>query len=381
MQKQIAFIRPKPWPLANMRLSEIIKEEFRDCNVDVIDIKPLVTHNLWILGVNAVITGWQYAPELLTGKKLFREAFWRTPFMFKTVKRLLAKKLAGRNYWFTFQMQSLFDCSLPDTPHFIYTDHTHLANLSYPGFDRKSLYEKWVDLERQIYQNATISFVRSTNIRQSIIEQYKQPPEKVACVYAASNVQFDASITEGKSYASQNILFVGADWERKGGSDLVEAFKLVLEKFPKATLTIIGASPNIQLRNCQVIGKIAPQKLIQYYKSAAVFCMPTRKDPFGIVYLEAMQAGLPIIATNTGAIPDFIQDGHNGFLVEPGDVQGIACGIMKLLADENLCQLFGRRSMKLVEERYTRRAVGEKIHKYILESLSVKPLTKTQFDV
>ena len=45
--------------------------------------------------------------------------------------------------------------------------------------------------------------------------------------------------------------------------------------------------------------------------------MPTRNDPFGIVYLEAMQAGLPIIATNVGAIPDFIQNNWNGFLVEP----------------------------------------------------------------
>ncbi len=374
MRKKIAFIRPKPWPLANTKLSEIIKKEFADCDVDVIDIKPLITHNLWILGVNALVTGWLYAPELLAGKKIFREAFWRTPFMFKAVKRLLAKKLAKKNYWFTIQMQSLFDCSLPGTPHFVYTDHTHLANLGYPGLNPKSLYRKWTDLERQIYRNATMNFVRSTNIRQSIIEQYQQPPEKVACVYAASNVQIEGFIAEEKSYASQNILFVGMDWERKGGADLVQAFKLVLEKFPDATLTIVGANPNIQLKNCRIIGKIAPPELIQYYKSAAVFCMPTRKDPFGIVYLEAMQAGLPIVATNLGAIPDFIQNDWNGFLVEPGDIRCIADGIIKLLADESLCQLFGKRSIKMVEERYTRQAVGEKIHKYILESLSTKPV-------
>ncbi len=350
-------------------MSETLTSQFSDCQLDIIDIRPLITQNWWILGVNAIQTVLLFARELLTGKKNFREAFWRTPFMFKTVRKLLAKKLKGKNYWFTFQMQSLFDCSLPNTPHFVYTDHTHLANLSYPGFDPDSLYKNWVDLEKQIYQKAAINFVRSTNIRKSLIEQYQQPPEKAICVYAGSNVEFNDFAAEGKTYEGQNVLFVGMDWERKGGPDLIEAFKLVQEKIPEASLTIIGASPKIRLPNCRVVGEVSPSELVDYYKSATVFCMPTRKDPFGIVYVEAMQAALPIVATNIGAIPDFIQNDWNGFLVEPGDILGIASGLIKLLKDESLCRLFGKRSLQLVRERYTRQAVGEKIHKYITEYL------------
>ena len=104
--------------------------------------------------------------------------------------------------------------------------------------------------------------------------------------------------------------------------------------------------------------------------------MPTTNDPFGIVYLEAMQAGLPIIATNVGAIPDFIQNDWNGFLVKPGDVQGIAKGLIKLLSSAELCQLFGKRNIDLIKERYSRQAVGQKIHKHITEYLAKEIYTR-----
>jgi|SRR5271157_2605840 len=370
MRKQIAFIRPGSWPLANIKMAETIREQFADCDIDIVDIKELILKNWWILGVNIILTGLLFGQDILARKKKIKEAFWHTPYIFKAVKWLLIKHLSHKKYWFTFQMQSMFDCSLLNTPHFVYTDHTHLVNLSYPGFEVSSLYKKWLRLEQQIYENTAINFVRSTNIRQSLIEQYHQSPERVTCVYAGSSVEVDRTAVEGKSYANQNILFVGMDWERKGGPELVEAFKLVLEKLPSASLIIVGSSPEIQMPNCQVIGLLDPPELIPYYKSASVFCMPTKWDPFPIVFMEAMRAGLPIVTTNIGAVSDFIQNDWNGILVEPGDVQGIANGLMKMLTNVDLCQLFGERNFRFTEERYSRQAVGQKIHKHITEYLT-----------
>lgn len=369
-RKQIAFIRPKPIPLANVKMSETIAAEFPECDIDVIDVKPLITQNAGILVINSILTLLLFSQDILTRRKKFREAFWRTPYIFTKAKQLLIKRLAHKKYWFTFQMQSLFDCSLPDTPHFIYTDHTHLANLNYPGFNRQSLYDKWVKLERQIYKNAGINFVRSSNIRQSLIDQYHQASDKAVLVYAGSNIEPDKFTHENKTYTNQNILFVGMDWERKGGPELLQAFELVLQRFPKATLTIAGTKPKVHLPNCLVLGQVPPSELKRFYQSASVFCLPTRKEPFGIAYLEAMQARLPIVSTNIGAVPDFIQNNWNGILVEPGDVQGIANGIMKLLADEELCELFGERNIRISQERYSWKVVGNKIHKYIVEYLS-----------
>ena len=97
--------------------------------------------------------------------------------------------------------------------------------------------------------------------------------------------------------------------------------------------------------------------------------MPTRVEPFGIAFLEAMQARLPIIGTDVGAIPDFLQNDWNGILVEPGDIQGIANGIVKLLNDPDLCRLYGERNFKLITERYSWPAVSKKIHTQIREYL------------
>jgi glycosyltransferase involved in cell wall biosynthesis len=370
MLKKFAFIRPKSWPLANLKVADALARQFSDYDMEIIDIEELVKTKINILAINTLLVWLIYGKDIVTGNKKFKEAFWRTPYIFKTVKRLLNLRLSKQNYLFTFQMQSLFDCSLPTVPHFIYTDHTHLANLAYPNFNVKKLYPKeWVELEKQVYINAAKIFVRSSNIQKSLIEQYQQPADKAICVYAGNNVETNKSTTEEKSYASKNILFVGIDWERKGGPELIEAFKLVLNKHQNATLTIAGAKPNIQMKNCSFLGKVSPTELNSYYETATLFCMPTRVEPFGIAFLEAMQARLPIIGTDVGAIPDFLQNDWNGILIEPGDVQGVANGIIKLLDNPDLCRLYGERNFNLIKERYSWQAVGQKFHAYITEYL------------
>ena len=371
MRKKIAFIRPKPWPLANVKVAEALAKQFPDHDMEIINIEDLVKTKAGILAINTFLAGLLYGWDIVTGNKKFKEAFWRTPYIFKTIKRLLRQKLSKQPHLFTFQMQSLFDCSVPNVPHFIYTDHTHFANLYYPDFNIKKLYpKKWTDLEKQVYANASKVFVRSSNIQKSLMEQYQQPAGKAICVYAGNNVESNNLTAEKKSYTKKNILFVGIDWKRKGGPELIEAFKLVLIKHPNATLTIVGAKPDIQIENCKILGKISPAELNSYYETATLFCMPTRVEPFGIAFLEAMQAWLPIIGTNVGAIPDFLQNNWNGILVEPGDIHGIANGIITLLDNPDLCRLYGERNFNLIKERYSWQAVSQKFHTHITEYLT-----------
>lgn len=370
MPKKFAFIRPKPWPLANIKVADALARQFAEFDMEVINIEDLVKTKIIILAFNIFMTWLLYGQDIVAGNKKFKEAFWRTPYIFKSVRSLVKKRLSGQNYLFTFQMQSLFDCSLPGVPHFIYTDHTHLANLNYQGFNLKKMYpKKWIALEKQVYINASKIFVRSSNIQTSLTEQYDQPADKAICVYAGNNVETDILATEDKSYAGQNILFVGIDWKRKGGPELIEAFKLVLIKRPNATLTIAGANPNLQVDNCKILGKISPSELNSHYEAATLFCLPTRVEPFGIAFLEAMQARLPIIGTNVGAIPDFLQDGWNGILVEPGDIKGIANGMIRLLDDPDLCRLYGERNLNLIKERYSWQPVCQKFQAHITEYL------------
>lgn len=369
-RKRIAFVRPKAWPLANRIVDRVLQEQFPDHEVDVIDISTLVRKRPDIVLVNGIVTVLLYGKDIALGRKKIRLAFWRTPYIFRAVRKLLRRRIADGGYSFSFQMQSLFDGSTRGIPHFIYTDHTHLENLNYAA-NRDNLYaESWIALEKEVYQNADVVFVRSSNVRRSVIDTYGQPGDKVVLAYAGSNASVSAVKTQNRDYAEPHILFVGLDWKRKGGPDLIEAFQLVRENCPEARLTIVGARPEIQISNCEIVGRVQPEELDQYYQRANIFCLPTHLEPFGIVFIEAMTAHLPIVATRIGAIPDFVEDGKNGFLVEAGDVARIADALLKLLKNPRLCREFGEYSYRLTEERYSWKVVGQTFKKNIINVLT-----------
>lgn len=370
-KQRIAFIRPRAWPLANRIVDGVLQKQFPDHSVDVFDISQLIRKRPDIVLLNSVVTFALYGLDIAGRRKKFRLAFWRTPYIFRQIKSLIHEHISPDKYCFSFQMQSLFDGSIAGLPHFIYTDHTHLENRHYTATGKDTLYSpRWIDLERSIYRNATLNFVRSSNVQRSLILDYMCSPERVKLVYAGSNVSVNTSKTENVDYAKPHILFIGFDWKRKGGDDLVAAFKTVLKACPEARLTIVGAKPDLQIPNCEVIGPGQPDDLDRYYQRASVFCMPTYREPFGIVFIEAMASRLPIVATRVGAVPDFVEDGRNGLLVKPGDVSGIADALVTLLKDPALARRFGERSYQIVRERYSWDAVGEKFQEQICRALN-----------
>jgi glycosyltransferase involved in cell wall biosynthesis len=370
MIKRFAFIRPKAWPLANTIVEGVLRQQFPDHEMDVIDVSKMVRERPGLILANSIATVLLYGIDIARRRKKFRLAFWRTPFIYRQIKRLVQERIANGNYSFSFQMQSLFDASTPGTPHFIYTDHTHLENRHYATNGSHNLYSpRWIALEREIYQHAAVTFVRSSNVRRSVMQEYGISPEKVALVYAGSNAQVSSIKNANIDYTQPEILFVGLDWKRKGGPDLVEAFKRLREKVPNARLTIVGAQPDLQIQNCEVIGKVPPDQLDAYYQRASVFCLPTYLEPFGIVFIEAMTAHLPLVATRVGAIPDFVEEGKNGYMVEPGNVQDLTEALLKLLQNPQISRSFGEASYRLTQDRYSWVAVGEKFRLNILEVL------------
>lgn len=369
-RKRIAFIRPKAWPLANQIVSGVIQEQFPDHEVDIINVSSLVGKRPGIVLVNSIATVLLYGKDIALGRKKFRVAFWRTPFIFRQVRRLLRARVSKGGYDFSFQMQSLFDGSSPGIPHFVYTDNTHLENRNSLEGRRNLFSPKWIALEKEIYQHAALTFVRSSNVQRSVVQDYGIEDRQVVVAYAGSNAHVGPVKIQNTEYTQREILFVGLDWKRKGGPDLVKAFQIVLQVCPDARLTIIGARPEINVENCEVVGPLKPEELDPYYQRASVFCLPTHLEPFGIVFIEAMTAHLPIVATRVGAIPDFVENGRNGWLVRPGNVQGIADALIKLLKNPSLCKKFGEHSFELARDRYSWKAVGEILHHNIQDVLS-----------
>jgi len=368
-RRKIAFIRVWHSPPIATSVEQLLINSFPDFQVDTIDIVRLIKDNWWLLFTNVYYTIKEYGKQILLGKKAFKYYFFGTTYLFRKVHAILTDTLNAQKdeLAFTFQLQSLFDTSLEGIPHFVYTDHTVLASLTYPDIDPDALYsEEWIHFEKDIYKNASIIFTRSHNISQSLIEQYGTQPEKVICVYAGSNTKTFTGNLSNDNYSNGNILFVGIDWDRKGGSLLVEAFERILEKFSDAQLTIVGAEPNLDNSSIQVIGHIPVDQVHKQYEKASIFCLPTLAEPFGIAFVEALNHSLPIIGTNIGAVPDFVINGKNGYLIQPNDVDSLVKALSNLLEDPEKCRSFGAQGRLLAETRYNWHSVGEAIRENIL---------------
>jgi glycosyltransferase involved in cell wall biosynthesis len=92
---------------------------------------------------------------------------------------------------------------------------------------------------------------------------------------------------------------------------------------------------------------------------ASIFCLPTRREAFGIAFIEALAHGLPVIGPSLGAIPDFIEDGKSGYLTPPGDLAALTTALELLLDDPGRRRRFGERGRRMAERYTWPQAVGE----------------------
>ncbi|HKT72557.1 MAG TPA: glycosyltransferase family 4 protein [Steroidobacteraceae bacterium] len=371
--KAFAFVRIGDFSSANDRILAQLRRQFPDLEADLLDVSELKIVNR----SDAVPLFFSVAREYglsacLTRRRLGARAM-RTEYCFRKIRARLLQHLSRKPYLFTFQTQSLIDASVPGTPHFVYTDHTHLANLTYPVPSQTPLASKgWRELERSIYQNARLVFTMSSHISRSLTEQYGCLSSRVQCVYAGSNVATpDLGDLGPERFAQKRILFVGVDWERKGGPVLLEAFREVRRSHPTAELIIVGCAPNVAEPGCRVVGRVPLAEVASFYRTASVFCLPTTVEPFGFVFLEAFAYGLPVVATNLGAIPDFVEDGVSGFRVDCNDAEQLARRLSELLDDPARCAAFGARGRALVGERYTWQSTAERIAAHVRPHLGL----------
>lgn len=370
MAKKIAFIKIRSFSFINPSLIEQMRRTFPDHDVDVLDLKDWLIEHKFVLLMAYLNVFKEYWRELIQRKKKATECLFTTRYMFKKVQQIIPERIKAHDYAFTFQTQTLFDARLKELPHFIYTDHTVLANLRYPEVDpQRALFSKpWMALEHEIYDHATKIFTASNFARDSAIADYHCEPERVVCVYTGINVAI--APPAHKDYTAQKILFVGVEWERKGGPEVVAAFKKALVVCPNAHLTIIGCSPTVDVPNCTVVGRIPKEQVAPYYREATIFCMPSRIEPAGIAFTEAAMYKLPIISAISGGVPDRVIHGETGYLISVGDVAALAQYLIELLTSPERCQTFGEAGYRLASEQFTWERVGNVMHDVIVPYLN-----------
>jgi glycosyltransferase involved in cell wall biosynthesis len=369
---RIAFLRMGPHPIPNRLLPLEIEKAFPGAVVEIFDVEAHARRDLEARLLNPFFAVGEQAANLLTRRRTPWQVYFTTTWMFRRMSAVARAFVSRGRFDLTLQIQSLFDGRVPGVPHFVYTDHTHLANLQYPDFDRNELRcARWIELERNLYREATMVFTRASNIAKSLQSSYGCEAKNVLCVAAGSNAAVPPDDAVPGERVPGNILFVGVDWERKGGPDLLRAFERISRDHPDATLTIVGCRPPVQHPRVHVVGPCPLEEIDAHYRRAEIFCLPTRREPFGVALVEAAHHGLPVVSTRIGSVPDIVLDGETGLLVEVGNQQQLESCLRELLADDGVRARMGEAGRAHVRRYFTWPRTAERIAGAIADRLEL----------
>jgi glycosyltransferase involved in cell wall biosynthesis len=143
-------------------------------------------------------------------------------------------------------------------------------------------------------------------------------------------------LLNGHSDTDKLLLYIG----RLSAEKQIERIRPVLDALPEARLALVGDGPYRQQLEkifagtpTHFVGYLAGEELASAYASGDAFLFPSSTETLGLVLLEAMAAGCPVVGANRGGIPDIVSDGVNGCLYEPDQEGSLAAAVERLLGD------------------------------------------------
>ena len=222
--------------------------------------------------------------------------------------------------------------------------------------ERNAIVEEWTRECRGI-------FTMSSYLAKDFTERLGILEKKVHYVGGGCNV--DISRIDGSQRDGNRFLFVGRDWERKNGPLVVEAFSGLHKKFPKTELYILGPavepSEVKEKEGIHFVGPTSYQDTLRYYNLCDYFVMPSRCEAYGLVFGEALIFGLPCIAKNAFAMPEFIEEDYNGYLIEHDDVDELCAAMEKMLLNSKRLKETVESNRTSYAERYSWKTVAKKM--------------------
>lgn len=167
------------------------------------------------------------------------------------------------------------------------------------------------------------------------------------------------------------ILFVGGDFDRKGGHDLLAALDLLTEPAELDVVTRSSIEPRPAMR---VRRGLEPNsdELRRLYRSCDVLVLPSRAETFGNVLVEAAAAGLPAVVTDVGAMSEIVIDGVTGYVIDPGDVAALARRLDDLLGDPSRRAEMGRAARRSAEANFDGRVNARRVVDALLGAVSAR---------
>ena len=198
----------------------------------------------------------------------------------------------------------------------------------------------------------------SESERQLFLRQNRRIPAENAVVLpnAVDLTLFHPGRPAADSEPRLRVGFAGQWVPRKGIAELLEAWRIVKSSLPAAELHLAGgaalwknaeatrqaqqtAGPVRQMEEqglLRCVGAVPRSRMPDFWNSVDIAVVPSLYEPFGLVALEALACGVPVVATSVGGLPEIVVDGQSGILVPPGDPAALAQALRALLTDERL---------------------------------------------
>ncbi len=244
-------------------------------------------------------------------------------------------------------------------------------------------------LHRRVIKHAVRLTVSSENMRTNFLPYVDHPNKLVTIPNAITFDRYDPTLPGSKVRAEFGIapdapvvVLAGRLSPFKGQDDLIRAAEIILKERPDTYFLLAGSEnvPGFQayLENLIAEFQVGHRvKLIGHrtdlpnvIASANVSTMPSHEEPFGLVALEAMAMGKPVVATRAGGVPEFLVDGEMGLLIRPRDYEKLAWSILELINDPERARAMGIRGRQHVEQFYTEKTYGQKLANFLFDVVS-----------
>ena len=236
------------------------------------------------------------------------------------------------------------------------------------GYDAvlKTTINQYGEKYKLVFDYAKYVVVVSKKMRKDLID-LGCPPQKLVLTYCGPNNSF---FDVNPNFKSLQFLSIGRFVDKKAPYLTIAAFKEVLCKFPKATLIMLGDGPLLNTcknltrmwaieKSVAFAGVKKSSEIVSLFENSFAFVQHSIQAENGdcegtpVAILDAQAAGLPVVSTYHGGIPDIIINNQTGLLVEENDVKGMATNMMRLLEVEGLAQNLGSKGRQRIAKSFS----------------------------
>lgn len=258
-----------------------------------------------------------------------------------------------------------------EIPYTMYLDYTMaLAQRNYPPFapfQTDKEFKSWLECENKAYEQSQHIFTMSNLVKNSLISDYSISADKVTVIGASGN--FSEPYMGEKNIGSQQILFNGSDFERKGGDLVLSAFNMVKKVFPKAKLVVIGKKLIQAIDGVENPGDISSEDtLTNLFLQSDLVVAPARCEPFGVFLVEAMNYGVPCIISSNDAngITDFLANGVDSIIINQPKPEDLAHHMIKLLQNRDVLKSISKAAQNKVRNQLNWERISYKVSQVLL---------------